>query len=121
VLERLLTGFGVDERAFHPSGLADLTGWIGMTCTEIIVHTNDACDLATSDIPDEIEAIAGATVDRVLPWTPTDGVGFERLLWATGRRPLSGLPPEPADWWWQSAPLSEWNGSPHRRSAPPQW
>ena len=121
VLERLLGDFGAHERAFHPSGLADLTGWIGLACTEIIVHTSDACGRNTGAIPHEIDVIAGATVDRVLPWTPLDGSGVERLLWATGRAFLGELPPEPSDWWWHSAPLSEWARSPHRRSAPPEW
>ena len=26
-----------------------------------------------------------------------------------------------ADWWWQSAPLAEWDGAPRRRTSPPPW
>src|SRR3954451_10547660 len=42
ILTKLLDGFRDDERAFHPSGIADRSGWIGMACTEILVHTIDA-------------------------------------------------------------------------------
>lgn len=121
ILTRLLDGFSDDERAFHPSGLADRSGWIGMACTEILVHTEDA--IGAVDTPKEHFplALADAVVDRVLPWVPRDGNGRERLLWPTGRAPLGGRPPEPADWWWQSAPLTEWDGEPRRRTSPPQW
>ena len=121
ILTRLLDSFHDDERAFHPSGLADRSGWIGMACTEIVVHTEDATGAV--DTPEEHFpfALADAVVDRVLPWVPHDGNGRERLLWATGRAPLAGRSPESADWWWQSAPLTEWDGDPRRRTSPPQW
>lgn len=121
ILSRLFDGFDDDERAFHPSGLADRSGWIGMACTEILVHTEDATGAVDTPADRFPIALAGAVVDRVLPWVPRDGNGRERLLWATGRASLGGRPPEPADWWWQSAPLTEWDGEPRRRTSPPQW
>lgn len=121
ILARLLDGFGDDERAFHPSGLADRSGWIGMACTEILVHTEDATGAAGAPAQRFPVALADAVVDRVLPWIPSHGNGRERLLWATGRASLGARAPEPADWWWQSAPLSEWDGQPRRRTSPPQW
>ncbi|MGY1616348.1 DinB family protein [Geodermatophilus sp. SYSU D00691] len=117
-LARLLDGMGDDERAFHPSGRADRTGWVGMACTELLVHTRDAC--GPDPVDAALEPLAAAVVDRVLPWTPP-GAGWARLLQATGRAPLGDVPPADADWWWQSAPLAEWDGAPRRRTSPPQW
>lgn len=121
VLSRLLDAMPDGDRAFHPSGRADRTGWIGMACTELLVHGHDiaAATAITFDPPDD--RLAHAVVDRVLPWAPLDTSGWARLLWATGRASLGPLPPSAADWWWQSAPLVEWNGEPRRRDAPPQW
>ena len=28
-------------RAFHPAGMADVSGWVGMGCVEILIHTDD--------------------------------------------------------------------------------
>ncbi|MGY1807810.1 DinB family protein [Blastococcus sp. SYSU D00669] len=117
-LARLLDGMGDGERAFHPSGRADRTGWVGMACTELLVHTREACGPDPADAA--LEPLAAAVVDRVLPWTPP-GDGWARLLQATGRAPLGDVPPADADWWWQSAPLAEWDGAPRRRTSPPQW
>ncbi|MDQ1466111.1 MAG: hypothetical protein QOH10_526 [Actinomycetota bacterium] len=121
ILTRLLDGFRDDERAYHPSGMADRSGWIGMACTEILVHTEDATGGGDTPAEPFPVALADAVVDRVLPWAPRDGNGWERLFWATGRASLGGRPPEPSDWWWQSAPLAEWDGKPCRRTSPPQW
>jgi hypothetical protein len=89
-----------------------------MACTELLVHTRDAVGPGPEDA--EVEPLAAAVVARVLPWAP-DGDGWSRLLQATGRAPLGGVPPAGADWWWQSAPLAAWDGTPRRRTAPPQW
>ena len=123
----LLAGMADAERAFHPSGMADCAGWIGMACTELLVHTWDATraeDGADDDGGQEgfgqMAGLASRVVARVLPWAPP-GDGWARLLQATGRAPLGDAPPAGADWWWQSAPLGEWDGRPRRRTAPPQW
>jgi hypothetical protein len=121
ILVRLLDGLQDGERAFHPSGMADRSGWIGMACTEILVHTDDATGAAGTFASALPVALVDDVVDRVLPWAPRDGTGWERLMWATGRASLKGLPAASADWWWQSAPLAEWDGKPRRRSSPPQW
>jgi len=117
-LTGVLAGLAEGERAFHPSGAADRTGWIGMACTELLVHTREACGPAEDDA--QLDSLAGAVVDRVLPWAPP-GDGWGRLLQATGRAPLGDVAPADPDWWWQSAPLAEWDGAPHRRTSPPQW
>jgi hypothetical protein len=106
---------------FHPSGFADRTGWIGMACTELLAHAYDIATEAEIPIDRPPDDLAGSIVERVLPWSPKEGTGWERLLWATGRAALGAQPPQDSDWWWQSAPLAEWDGKPRRRSTPPQW
>jgi hypothetical protein len=41
ILAAVLRDLG-DERALHPSGLADAAGWAGMAVTELLVHGYDA-------------------------------------------------------------------------------
>jgi hypothetical protein len=121
ILAELLRALPDDVRAFHPSGNADRTGWIGMACTELLVH---GFDIATATlVPFEApnDQLAQTVVERVLPWSPREGTGWSQLLWATGRASLGARPPQDSDWWWQSAPLTEWDGEPRRRDAPPQW
>jgi hypothetical protein len=120
ILVRLLDGMTDRDRAYHPSGLADQTGWIGMACTELLVHGHDLAIGAGVDISGPA-VLADAVVNRVLPWAPPEDDGWARLLWATGRRSLGQRPPAGDDWWWQSAPLIDWDGQPRRRDAPPQW
>jgi hypothetical protein len=121
ILESLLHAMPDEIQVFHPSGNADRTGWIGMACTELLVHGFDIATASGVPIDAPGEQLARAVVERVLPWSPPEGTGWTRLLWATGRAFLGTRPPQDADWWWQSAPLSEWDGQPRRRDAPPQW
>jgi DinB family protein len=100
ILVRLVVGMADEERAFHPSGFADRTGWIGMACTELLVHGHDIAT-RTGSVPGLVpNELAHAVVDRVLPWTPREGDGWARLLWATGRASLGGREPDASDWWW---------------------
>jgi hypothetical protein len=121
ILTVLLDAMPDGDRAFHRSGRADRTGWIGMACTELLVHGYDIAVATGTVVPPPDDRMAHAVVDRVLPWAPPDASGWARLLWATGRAPLGSIPPQDADWWWQSAPLAEWNGETRRRDVPPQW
>ncbi|HYO35751.1 MAG TPA: maleylpyruvate isomerase N-terminal domain-containing protein [Geodermatophilus sp.] len=109
-----------DGRAWHPSGLADATGWAGMAVTELLVHGHDAAralHVPLSLPPD----VCARTLARVFPWVGAeDAPPPARLLAVTGRADLPGVPHDP-DWWWQSAPLAEWDGRPRRRTAPPAW
>jgi len=120
ILGRVLEGMKDDERAFHPSGLADRTGWIGMACTELLAHGYDI-GLEGGRAPRGPSDLAYRVVERVFPWAPDEGDGWARLLWATGRKQLGARPTQSADWWWHSAPLSEWDGTVHLRDARPQW
>jgi hypothetical protein len=123
VLVVALAAMGERDRAFHPSGVADRSGWIGMACTELLVHGGDIAGpaAAIAEAATDLDPLAHAVVDRVLPWTPREGSGWQRLMWATGRSSLGARPPADDQWWWHSAPLAEWDGTPHRRSTPPQW
>ena len=121
ILVALLHALPDGERAFHPSGNADRTGWIGMACSELLVHGFDIATATLVTFEPPSDQLARAVVDRVLPWSPRASTGWSQLLWATGRVSLGTRPPQDSDWWWQSAPLSEWDGQPRRRDTPPQW
>lgn len=119
VLSATLRDLG-GERAFHPSGSADAAGWAGMAVTEILVHGTDAARAVgvQMHLPDEVCA---RTVSRVFPWIDRSKAGPSALLLAvTGRTLVEGIRADP-DWWWQSAPLAEWDGSPARRDVEPGW
>jgi hypothetical protein len=121
ILVALLHAMPDGDRAFHPSGNADRTGWIGMACTELLVHGFDIATATLVPFEPPSDQLARAVVERVLPWSPRASTGWSQLLWATGRATLGTRPPQDSDWWWQSAPLSEWDGQPRRRDTPPQW
>jgi hypothetical protein len=107
-------------RAWHPSGLADAAGWAGMAVTEVLVHGHDAARALGADLvlPD---ALCARTVARVFPWVdPGAGRPSTLLLAVTGRLRVEVVVHDP-DWWWQSAPLAEWDGRPRRRTVPPGW
>ncbi len=119
VLAGLLRDLG-PGRAWHPSGLADASGWVGMAVTELLVHGHDvACALEVDlSLPGQV---CERTLLRVFPWVPLDLGPPEILLFAaTGRATVQDIPNDP-DWWWQSAPLAEWDGKPRQRTAPPRW
>ncbi len=119
MLAGLLRDLGT-ERAWHPSGSADCAGWVGMAVTEILVHGHDVaraleCQLL---LP---EAVCARTTDRVFPWVTHNSIAPDRLLLAvTGRAEVPGMVRDPR-WWWQSAPLREWDGSPRQRTVEPGW
>ncbi len=119
MLTGLLRDLGTG-RAWHPSGLADAGGWVGMAVTEILVHGHDAAAALGVELPLPGQVCA-RTLARVFPWVPAIAVEPEHLLLAvTGRARVSGLSADP-EWWWQSAPISEWDGRPRRRTSPPGW
>jgi len=119
VLARLLHGLG-PTRAWHPSGLADGGGWAGMAVTELLVHGHDTAAALHVELPLPGQVCA-RTVARVFPWVSLTLAAPELLLLAvTGRVQVPGVPDDP-QWWWQSAPLQEWNGQPRRRTSPPGW
>jgi len=77
-------------RAWHPSGLADATGWAGVAVTEILVHGSDAASALHLELPIPAEACA-RTVSKVFPWIPPVVAAPGRLLLAaTGRAEVHG-------------------------------
>ncbi len=107
-------------RAWHPSGSADASGWAGMAVTELLVHGTDVARALSVELvlPHEVCA---RTLARVFPWVDAGAAPPPDVLLAvTGRARLPGVPSDP-DWWWQSAPLAEWDGRPRRRTVPPAW
>ena len=120
ILRRLLDVMGPAERAFHPAGPADQSGWVAMACDELLVH---GLEVATAvDVTfDPDPAIVDGIVQRLFPWTPNLGTPVERLLWANGRQPLGDHDQLDPLWYWWCRPLAEWDGHRHTRSAPPAW
>ncbi|MGH3671966.1 MAG: hypothetical protein ACRDSH_15250 [Pseudonocardiaceae bacterium] len=119
VLAALLRDLG-PARAWHPSGLADASGWAGMAVTELLVHGSDVAHAVEVELPLP-RKLCERTLARVFPWVPLQlGPPEVLLLAVTGRTSVPGLATEP-DWWWQSAPLSEWDGHPRKRTAAPRW
>lgn len=107
-------------RAFHPAGMADADGFLAMGCDEILVHTGDIAEGLgiTVDPPADLCALVLA---RLFPWASTDTEPWPTLRWANGRAPLGDRDRLDADWSWQCAPLSEWDGTAARRTKPPAW
>jgi hypothetical protein len=107
-------------RAFHPAGMADVTGWLGMACEEVLLHTDDiAQGLGLAFRPPDELCIRIAA--RIFPWAPADADPWDALRWAAGRAALPGRERLGPDWWWHCAPLSEWDGTIRKRTAPPAW
>jgi hypothetical protein len=107
-------------RAFHPAGMADISGWMGMACEEILVHTDDIAQglsLAWRP-PDDLVARVRS---RIFPWAPADIDPWDALRWASGRAALPGRDRLGPDWYWHCAPLIEWDGTIRKRTAPPAW
>jgi len=94
-------------RGWHPYGIADASGFVGMACDELLVHTSDAASGLGREFTPAPE-IAEATLHRLFPWAPTEVDPWSALRWANGR---SGLPGHGrlTTWRWHCAPLSEWD------------
>lgn len=91
-----------------------------MAVTEILVHGHDTAAALSIELPLPGQVCA-RTLARIFPWVPDTAAEPGRLLLAvTGRANIVGVPADP-QWWWQSAPISEWDGQPHRRTSPPRW
>jgi uncharacterized protein (TIGR03083 family) len=107
-------------RAFHPAGMADVSGWIGMGCAEVLVHT-DAIARGLGlpyRPPDDLSA---RILARLFPWAPSNINPWDSLRWAAGRAALPDREQLGPDWYWHCPPLSEWDGTIRKRTAPPAW
>ena len=93
-----------------------------MGCDEILVHGGDIT--GALDLPYEPPSeLCAQVLVRLFPWAPTDEDPWQALLWAIGRQPLGDRARLAADWWWECAPLREWDGTVRARSEldPPGW
>ncbi len=107
-------------RAFHPAGMADMSGYIAMACVEILIHTDDiASGLGCSFRPPD--ELCLRVLNRLFPWAPKGGDAWSTLRWACGRAALPDQERIGPDWYWHSAPLDEWDGTVKKRLAPPAW
>ncbi len=107
-------------RAFHPAGMADVCGWIGMGGEEILLHTDDiARGLGLPYRPPD--DLAARVLARLFPWAPTDIDPWDSLRWAAGRAGLADRERLGPDWYWHCPPLSEWDGTITKRTSPPAW
>jgi len=87
-------------RAWHPSGLADATDWAGVAVTEVVVHGSDVASALHLELPSPAEACSST-------WAAAAG----------SHRPRRGAWVRvDQEWWWQSAPLSQWDGAARRRT-----
>ena len=107
-----------EARAFHPAGMADATGFVGMACTETLVHGYDISQGLGFDLQPPGELCA-SVIRRLFPWVTDLGDPWQTLLWTTGRISLSDRAGVEPDWYWQCAPLAEWDGTVRRRAKPP--
>jgi len=90
--------------------MADPSGFAAMGCDEILIHTADiAAGLGVVFQP--TADLSARIVDRLFPWAPTDIDQWQTLLWANGRTWLPYLGHQEDNWYWQCAPLSEWDGT----------
>lgn len=111
--------------AYHNTGMTDAEGYLAMGCSEVLLHTWDACTGLAVEFPGSDE-LAAAVLARTFPWVetnPNEGP-WRTLLWAFGRIELAdrrrleadGLPG-------LREPLEDWNGDPPnpRRSDVVEW
>jgi hypothetical protein len=120
VLTEVARAAPLGTRAFHPAGMADVSGWIGMGCAETLVHTDDIARglVVPYRPPDELSS---RVLARLFPWAPSDIDPWNSLRGATGRAALPDRAQLGADWYWHCAPLAEWDGTIKKREAPPAW
>lgn len=110
ILAGVVRGAPSGARGFHPAGLADPAGFVGMACTELFIHTADvASGLGVPFRPPD--AIVRRVLSRIFPWAPTEGDSWAVMNWAAGRGALPDHPRLAADWYWHCAPLAEWDGT----------
>lgn len=96
---------GPEVRAYHPSGLADPEGFLGMGVVEVLVHGEDivrGLGIALDPPAD----VCARVLKRMFPEVSVDADPWTALLWATDRVELPGLPNQ-AGWRWRGAPLQD--------------
>jgi hypothetical protein len=100
--------------------MADAAGFVAMGCAEVLIHTEDIAATIGDGYrgPDDL---TDRVTRRLFPWAPQHADPWQRFRWCTGRAALPDHPRQGEDWWWHCEPLSEWDGGPRIRTAPPGW
>ncbi len=110
VLVEVIKAAPPGTRAYHSAGMADVSGFIAMGCSETLIHTNDiALGLNRPFRP--LDDLCRRVAVRLFPWAPTDVGGWSALRWGNGRIALPGRDRLGPDWSWHCAPLEEWDGA----------
>jgi uncharacterized protein (TIGR03083 family) len=115
ILCHLLEGMGPADRAWHPAGMADASGFAAMGVDEVLVHTHDI-SLGLGRSFEYRTSVTERVVKRLFPWAPPEPDPWTTLLWCNGRIELGDSPRLESDWWWWCEPLDSWDGSIKRRS-----
>lgn len=109
LLAAVVTTAAPEDRAWHPFGVGDRSGFAAMGCDEALVHGSDIAaglDLRFAPPPD----VCGRVTRRLFPAAPADAPAdadpWHLLLWANGRRDLPDLPTS-RRWAFHTAPLSD--------------
>ena len=121
VLSAVARAASPEARGFHPSGMADASGFAAMAATELLIHTDDILGGLGRPFRPADHHVELVLV-RIFPWAPAN----EPDRWAVfryecGRAPLGEIPRQDPNWYWHSAPLAEWDGTVKRRGSPPAW
>jgi len=105
-------------QVFRPAGMADVSGWIGIGCEEILLHPDAiARGLGLTYRPPD--HLAAWILTRLFPWAPSDIDPWDNVRRATGRAALPDHERMGPDWHWHCPPLSEWDGTITKRTSPP--
>ena len=118
LLAAVVRAAGPDDRAWHPFGVADRSGFAAMGCDEILVHGSDVAEGlgVTYDPPRDT---CEQTLRRLFPWAPAGVDPWDGLRWANGRAPLGDRLPG-RQHLWHCTPLSDWDGLPPPRFDAPR-
>jgi uncharacterized protein (TIGR03083 family) len=120
IMARVCEATPPEARAWHPAGMADVTGFLAMACDETLVHGRDIGEGLGIGLrpPDDL---AESVTARLFPWAPAHADPWETLLWCNGRIALPGHGRLDPTWWWWCRPLDEWDGVVSSRTRPPRW
>ncbi|MGH3328624.1 MAG: hypothetical protein ACRDPT_12650 [Streptomycetales bacterium] len=118
VLEFAATGAGIlaatlrtavpEVRAYHPSGIADPTGFAGMGCVEVLVHGEDIAR-GLGLVLDPPRDLCARVLTRMFPRASaglSEADSWTALLWATDRVDLPGRRRQ-RHWRWRGKPRDE--------------
>jgi hypothetical protein len=102
ILAATVTATDPAVRAYHPSGMADRSGFAAMGAAELLLHGDDVA-VALGGRVRPADELCAKVLARIFPDVePTDD-SWATLLWATGRADLPGRE-HVSKWRWYPAP-----------------